>query len=33
MPESPHNLAWGDDNGRTLYVTALSGVYRLLPPA
>jgi gluconolactonase len=33
LPESPHNLAWGDDDGRTLYVTALSGVYRLLPPA
>jgi gluconolactonase len=27
-PEAPHNLAWGDD-GKTLYVTALTGVYRL----
>jgi len=29
LPESPHNLAWGDDDGRTLYVTALTSVYRL----
>jgi len=29
LPESPHNLAWGDDDGRTLYVTALTGVYRI----
>ena len=29
LPESPHNLAWGDDDGRTLYVTALSSVYRI----
>jgi gluconolactonase len=29
LPEAPHNLAWGDDDGRTLYVTALTGVYRL----
>jgi gluconolactonase len=29
LPESPHNLAWGDEDGRTLYVTALTGVYRL----
>ena len=28
LPEAPHNLAWGDD-GRTLYITALSSVYRL----
>ena len=28
IPEAPHNLAWGDD-GRTLYVTALTSVYRL----
>jgi gluconolactonase len=27
-PEHPHNFAWGDD-GRTLYVTARSTVYRL----
>ena len=32
LPESPHNLAWGDD-GSTLYVTALSSVYRLVRPA
>jgi gluconolactonase len=29
LPESPHNLAWGDEDGRTLYVTAMTGIYRL----
>ena len=29
LPEAPHNLAWGDADGRTLYITALTGVYRL----
>lgn len=29
LPESPHNLAWGDDDARTLYITALTGVYRI----
>jgi gluconolactonase len=29
LPESPHNLAWGDDDSRTLYITALTSVYRL----
>ena len=29
LPEEPHNLAWGDADGRTLYVTALTSVYRL----
>jgi gluconolactonase len=29
LPEDPHNLAWGDADGRTLYITALSSVYRL----
>jgi gluconolactonase len=29
LPEDPHNLAWGDDDRRTLYVTALTSVYRL----
>ena len=28
-PEHPHNLAWGDDDGRTLYLTAQTGVYRI----
>ncbi|HEY3186957.1 MAG TPA: SMP-30/gluconolactonase/LRE family protein [Solirubrobacteraceae bacterium] len=28
LPEDPHNLAWGEDD-RTLYVTALTSVYRL----
>jgi gluconolactonase len=29
LPEAPHNLAWGDEDGRALYVTALTSVYRL----
>jgi gluconolactonase len=29
LPEAPHNLAWGDTDGRTLYVTALTSVYRI----
>jgi gluconolactonase len=29
LPEDPHNLAWGDLDGRALYVTALTSVYRL----
>ena len=29
LPEEPHNLAWGDADGRTLYVTALTSVYRV----
>jgi gluconolactonase len=29
LPESPHNLTWGDDDRRALYVTALTSVYRL----
>lgn len=28
-PEHPHNLAWGDADGRSLYLTAETGVYRL----
>jgi gluconolactonase len=28
-PESPHNLAWGDEDGRTLYLTAMTGIYRI----
>jgi len=28
-PEHPHNLAWGDDDGRTLYLTAQTGLYRV----
>ncbi len=28
-PEDPHNMAWGDDDGKTLYITALTGLYRL----
>jgi gluconolactonase len=29
LPESPHNLTFGDEDSRTLYVTALTSVYRL----
>jgi gluconolactonase len=29
LPEAPHNLAWGDADGRSLYVTALTSIYRL----
>jgi gluconolactonase len=29
LPEDPHNLAWGDADRRTLYITALTGVYRV----
>lgn len=28
VPEVPANLAWGDADGRTLYITARTGVYR-----
>jgi gluconolactonase len=29
LPEPPRNLAWGDADGRTLYITAPASVYRL----
>jgi gluconolactonase len=29
LPEEPHNLAWGDADGKTLYVTALTSIYRV----
>jgi len=28
-PVHPHNLAWGDDDGRTLYLTARNELYRI----
>jgi gluconolactonase len=28
-PEHPHNFAWGDADGRTLYMTAQTGLYRI----
>jgi gluconolactonase len=28
-PEHPHNMAWGEDDGRTLYLTAQTSVYRI----
>ena len=32
LPEAPHNLTWGDADGRTLYVAARSSIYRLRRP-
>jgi gluconolactonase len=32
LPESPHNLTWGDADGRALYITALTSVYRMRLP-
>jgi gluconolactonase len=29
LPEHPHNLAWGDEDGQTLYVTATTSIYRI----
>jgi hypothetical protein len=29
VPKHPHNLAWGDADGKTLYMTARSGLYRM----
>jgi SMP-30/Gluconolactonase/LRE-like region len=29
LPESPHNVAWGDEDARTLYITALTSIYRI----
>jgi gluconolactonase len=29
FPEHPHNIAWGDDDGKTLYLAAETSVYRL----
>lgn len=29
-PETPANLAWGDADGKTLYVTARKGLYRII---
>lgn len=29
LPELPANFAWGDDDGRTLYMTARTGLYRV----
>ena len=28
-PENPANLAWGDADAKTLYFTAVTGLYRL----
>lgn len=28
-PKHPHNMAWGDDDGKTLYLAAQSGLYRM----
>jgi gluconolactonase len=29
MPEQPANLAWGDADFQTLYITATTSVYRI----
>ena len=29
LPEDPHNIAWGDADGRTLYWAAMSSIYRI----
>jgi gluconolactonase len=29
LPEHPHNMAWGDEDGRSLYLTAQTGLYRV----
>ena len=29
VPEVPANLAWGDADGKTLYITARTGLYRV----
>ena len=28
-PEHPHNFSWGDDDGKTLYLCARTGLYRI----
>jgi gluconolactonase len=28
-PEHPHNFTWGDEDGRTLYLAAQTGIYRI----
>ncbi|HVH61011.1 MAG TPA: SMP-30/gluconolactonase/LRE family protein [Candidatus Sulfotelmatobacter sp.] len=28
-PEHPHNMAWGDEDGKTLYMCAQTGLYRI----
>jgi len=28
-PHHVHNMAWGDDDGTTLYLTARTGLYRM----
>jgi gluconolactonase len=33
LPEEPHNLAWGDADADTLYICAMTSVYRLRLPA
>jgi gluconolactonase len=29
LPMHPHNMAWGEDDRKTLYMTARSGLYRM----
>ena len=32
LPEAPHNLAWGDADGATLYIAASTSIYRIALP-
>jgi gluconolactonase len=32
LPEAPHNVAFGDPDGRALYITALTSIYRMRLP-
>jgi gluconolactonase len=32
LPEAPHNLAWGGDDARTLYIAASTSIYRMALP-
>jgi gluconolactonase len=29
VPEHPHNMVWGDDDGKALYMAAQTGLYRI----
>ena len=29
VPKHPHNMAWGGDDGKTLYLCSRSGLYRI----
>jgi gluconolactonase len=29
LPQQPANMAWGDKDGKSLYITARTGIYRM----